>query len=646
MSRFGFASPPQTPSKQPTSPFLTFPPDRPLGPSPASCHSFTHQTSRSFHKSSTNHDWRGDLVFLRPTPSSLIATFATACMMSISSSSFGSLRSKNRPLVRRPSFRDDTSLIAIRYEKTTQREAPVPIPARNPSRLSRPASSSSSTSYRPVVVVPPAAVLAQAQAQGPPTEEHPAFRKGPVLPPHWVATGAAVETERKRDSGHGSASCPSSTPTIDEEECEHEFPPYSPKISPVLPVVRHSQDARPADVVTIDTDYVSVYSDNSRSTNASPASDYQTQSSPTIDSDSESAQLMHTISSCLSASAQKPSPEPTPSLAPFSTPASPLESEFSEKPRHSKLVRSSFSFRSVASSLMRSDSRSTKGSGRWRGDGDGKQGREQGAQSESVKRGQLPPKSSDNRATYSLDDHCRSLELPLESTKESPNALSSLLRRNPFQSHSRRPNTKSGTNTLEAFSPLSVSIPTDNLLDDDFLNGLTFSKRGSVMLGGRRALSLDGAITDTDTMADQPPTQPLPEATQSEMQGKEVNATPDIVVEATPTPVSAARSSSDSSGRGYVTPDAEPTPLAEPSNEQQLQLPEEESAPSATPSPHIRVFPAEMERESQKVRSLYLVGDADLESRPRPSLGDRREPPIAETSGGVDDAEPSLYGFL
>lgn len=557
-------------------------------------------------------------------------------MMSISSSSFGSLRSKNRPLVRRPSFRDDSSLVAIRYEKTAQREAPVPIPPRNPSRLSRPASSSSScASCRPVVVIPPAAVFAQAQAQGPPTEEHPAFRKSPVLP-HW--TGAAVETERKRDSGHGSASCPSSTPTIDEEEGEHEFPPYSPKTSSVLPVVRHSRDTRPADVVTIDSDYVSVYSDNSRSTNASPVSDYQTQMSEITDIDIEP------ISPSSASVTHKPSQAPTSSPAPLQVAASPVRPESSDKSRESKLVRSSFSFRSVASSLMGSD-RSARGGARGQADGDAKYGRQTGAQSEPVKRGQPAPKSTDDRATYSLDDRCRSLELPLESTrnstKQSPSStISSLLRRNPFQSHSRRHNNKPATENLASFSPLSVSIPTDDFLDDDFLNGLSFSKRGSVMLGGRRALSLDGAITDT--MADQLPAEPPLEVNHNEMEQTKAGATPDIVVEAAPTPTSVARVSSESSRTGYVTPDAEPTPLAS----QQLQLSEDEPTPSATPSPHIRVFPAEMERESQKVRSLYLVGDADLEYRPRTSPGDRREPSIAETSGNDDGAEPSLYGFL
>ncbi|KAL2891018.1 TBC domain-containing protein [Ceratocystis lukuohia] len=41
----------------------------------------------------------------------------------------------------------------------------------------------------------------------------------------------------------------------------------------------------------------------------------------------------------------------------------------------------------------------------------------------------------------------------------------------------------------ELFSPLSVAIPSKPLLDDEFLTGISFSKRGSVMLGGSRVIS-------------------------------------------------------------------------------------------------------------------------------------------------------------
>lgn len=41
----------------------------------------------------------------------------------------------------------------------------------------------------------------------------------------------------------------------------------------------------------------------------------------------------------------------------------------------------------------------------------------------------------------------------------------------------------------EEFSPIMTPIPTDSLLDEEFLETLSFSKRGSMMLGGKKALT-------------------------------------------------------------------------------------------------------------------------------------------------------------
>ena len=43
----------------------------------------------------------------------------------------------------------------------------------------------------------------------------------------------------------------------------------------------------------------------------------------------------------------------------------------------------------------------------------------------------------------------------------------------------------------EEFSPITTPIPTDSLLDEDFLEQISFSKRGSMMLGGKRAVNGD-----------------------------------------------------------------------------------------------------------------------------------------------------------
>lgn len=43
--------------------------------------------------------------------------------------------------------------------------------------------------------------------------------------------------------------------------------------------------------------------------------------------------------------------------------------------------------------------------------------------------------------------------------------------------------------STEEFRPITTSIPTDSLLEDDFLDKLSFSKRGSVMLRGKKAIN-------------------------------------------------------------------------------------------------------------------------------------------------------------
>lgn len=63
----------------------------------------------------------------------------------------------------------------------------------------------------------------------------------------------------------------------------------------------------------------------------------------------------------------------------------------------------------------------------------------------------------------------------------------------PSSSRSSNPNPKTPPTTSksisdEEFTPITTSIPTDSL-EEDFLGNLTFSKRGSVMLGGKKAVN-------------------------------------------------------------------------------------------------------------------------------------------------------------
>lgn len=54
---------------------------------------------------------------------------------------------------------------------------------------------------------------------------------------------------------------------------------------------------------------------------------------------------------------------------------------------------------------------------------------------------------------------------------------------------SRSNSTPETPNKQEEFAPLTTPIPTDSLLDEGFLDGLSFSKRGSIMFGGKKAVN-------------------------------------------------------------------------------------------------------------------------------------------------------------
>ncbi|GFP52604.1 TBC domain-containing protein C1778.09 [Trichoderma asperellum] len=177
------------------------------------------------------------------------------------------------------------------------------------------------------------------------------------------------------------------------------------------------------------------------------------------------------------------------------------------------------------------------------------------------------------------------------------------------------------------FAPLGVSIPTDSLLEDDFMATLSFSNRGSIMFGGRRAgpLGLDGA---------------------------------------------------SDAGRGDAFPSAPSTPTHARSGSASAGIDRLDSYTSANasnpalraplPPPDIRVLTSDIEKESQKVRSLYGVGDAinwedgarhsycePLEPTPElPAEEDGNDSRDTELAGGLEDwedidgASVDRYGFI
>ncbi|KAL7623939.1 hypothetical protein AAE478_005496 [Parahypoxylon ruwenzoriense] len=107
-------------------------------------------------------------------------------------------------------FRDDTKLVALRYDQTVQAEPPIPIPPPRSSRRPPPRPISCNTGRTPVVVPPP--------RPAPPTEQHPALRT--------ISSPRPAEGWGKRDSAHAPTS-PLSTFTIREDSETDDEDPFT-----------------------------------------------------------------------------------------------------------------------------------------------------------------------------------------------------------------------------------------------------------------------------------------------------------------------------------------------------------------------------------------------------------------------------------
>ncbi|KAM0408992.1 hypothetical protein ACHAPD_011154 [Fusarium lateritium] len=171
-----------------------------------------------------------------------------------------------------------------------------------------------------------------------------------------------------------------------------------------------------------------------------------------------------------------------------------------------------------------------------------------------------------------------------------------------------------------AFAPLDVSIPCESLLDDAFMTSVSFSNRGSIMFAPQEAVAIDSAIkqhqhnmasidsssststyssTNVDTLA-----------TANNDESNSGCATP------TPTPSTAAPHDLTPTPTTPTTPKFQSQPLPRPSDESNdmnnsFQGADDGSGSPQDPTsaPDIRVLAADVEKESQKVRSLYTVGD-------------------------------------
>jgi hypothetical protein len=213
-------------------------------------------------------------------------------------------------------------------------------------------------------------------------------------------------------------------------------------------------------------------------------------------------------------------------------------------------------------------------------------------------------------------------------------------------------------------SPRLVNASSSGAADDfsDFVHQISFSKRGSIMLGGRRPSrrpdedndDAAAAAAARDTMAD----------TMAMVPPRDLHRSPPRVFPLRPSPMPKTPVSES------PAPASEPvTFVVEEEEEESVVSPNSCSAvspkssvpmtatttdapphtPSPTPSPKTlrhsastRLVPIDMERESQKVRSLYEPEGLRWEDGGQDE--ERLEPTREEDSCGTDEID--AYGFL
>ncbi|KAK3297660.1 uncharacterized protein B0H64DRAFT_339545 [Chaetomium fimeti] len=427
---------------------------------------------------------------------------------------FGSVRHRGRPTAsaRLAPFRDDTGLVALRYEETKQAEPPIPLPPpRNPRRLARTQSTftSSTAPTFPITVNPP------------PQEVHPLFRAQRPSPPSRTE-------EWKRDSGAPT----SSSITLREEDAED---PVHQKILDDI------------------ADTPSVYSDDEEEIVNAPQSTLVSQFTP---------------------------PPLTVSIPP--------------RPENLESIVSSPT-QSVPSPTRRTSFTTKIGKSFGVGSDGSKRLRKKNLGADRAAAQAAPPEMDPLRGSPRSP---KSPKLPPQATGPGVPGPSSADKEDPQTPF------RSATTNDKSFAPINTPIPDDSLWED--FGALSFSKRGSIMFGGKNSLFKSLMMSTPDAKSNAPP---------ADDQRRHATTTTASAATELQTPTTATDDNNNGSvGKTDVTGAATENPRAPP--------------PADAPSvPSIRVSSMDVERESQKVRSLYESGDdLNWEDGGRVSYPDRLEP--------------------
>ncbi|KAI5466998.1 rab-GTPase-TBC domain-containing protein [Mariannaea sp. PMI_226] len=519
-----------------------------------------------------------------------------------------SSRRGNPSAVRRSTFGTDAGLVALRYEKTVQAEPPIPFVSRSSIRSSRRPSSSSTSSHHshhPIVVAPPSAVP-------PPAEEHPAFRT--VTPPSSTLRASPVIVEQwKRDSGVARTNS-TSTSTIheedDEEECQNKSV-YSRvrkgKNSTTLVMSPVLINDSFADENSISAALTSV------SSNSSIVSNVRCDTPPPK---SHSPAATRSPSPLLKSVSLEETPEPpktfgtpsqSPSATPLSSPSSSPRSSFSSSPR--RLIKS-ISSRSGSTFKTPSLKALAPMHPLWWGSESHPPTEEpEGSGAPILNIPGIPASSSPVSAIETAPTPVTAAvattkpKLTKHKQKSTPSSSPKSVSRFWHRRDSSSTSTATSSSDLQPFVPLDVSIPCESLLDDDyFLSSIHFSKRGSIMLSGHDVATINGKT-------------PNPESNQTAIDDVERRAP-------TPTTPPAQSRAPHINDTTEIIADSKKNKKKNKKNTTVAEAPQSMMSP-----PDIRVLAADVEKESQKVRSLYTVGDGPYgESGVRHSYCERLDP--------------------
>lgn len=492
-------------------------------PSPNDIHIPTHSHT-SHHRNVS--EGAGDKGTVALGPSFPVSQFSMA------PHKFGSVRHNMKPR-QLASFRDDSALIAFRYEQTVQAEPPIPLPPpRNPLRTT--VRLSTTGTVVPITIIPPPVA--------PPQEEHPLFRTQP--------SPSVRSEEWKRDSGLARSS---SSATL-REELEEDVV-YQKILDDIAdaPSVYSGDEQSPSDAPSRVLD----------DTNAAPAP----LRLPTV-----AVTVLPISPTATVESPGEPLPSPTPTRA-------------SSISKRLGLVKT-FSIRSTGNKRLRK-------------------------KTVSVDNFDLV-KEMDRVASPDADATANGVVRGSANTQEQQPPR--VARPSPAkEDETTRPSQAVDSD----FIPITTSIPEDGLWDD--FSNLSFSKRGSLMFGGK---------TDPFAMM---MSKPAGDGAESSPDASESAAAPD------PAPHAAtdAAAAGPRSGPAVTATSSEDAATEEKPAARIL----EESASL----PSIRVVSIDVERESQKVRSLYESGEGlNWQDGGRASYCERLEPTEEVPS---DEEENVVYGF-